>query len=148
MRTRLGALALTSAARAQRADLTGIKFCIDPGHGGEDLGAIGRSKLQEKNVTLQIGLKLAQKLKGVGVEAVAGADRVEAALRQLTPFTVLRDARVTVEIGGENRSPFLGVTSQYGCVISLPWNQNVQLYALSGAIVLPCDKWTTSSDRL
>jgi N-acetylmuramoyl-L-alanine amidase len=33
-------------------------ICIDPGHGGEDLGAIGRSKLQEKDVTLQIGLKL------------------------------------------------------------------------------------------
>jgi N-acetylmuramoyl-L-alanine amidase len=33
-------------------------ICIDPGHGGEDLGAIGRSKLQEKNVTLKIGLKL------------------------------------------------------------------------------------------
>ncbi|MBN2345436.1 MAG: N-acetylmuramoyl-L-alanine amidase [Candidatus Aminicenantes bacterium] len=33
-------------------------ICIDPGHGGEDLGAIGRSKLQEKTVTLKIGLKL------------------------------------------------------------------------------------------
>jgi len=33
-------------------------ICIDPGHGGEDLGALGKSKLQEKNVTLQISLKL------------------------------------------------------------------------------------------
>jgi N-acetylmuramoyl-L-alanine amidase len=33
-------------------------ICIDPGHGGEDMGAIGKSKLQEKNVTLQISLKL------------------------------------------------------------------------------------------
>ena len=33
-------------------------ICIDAGHGGEDLGAVGRSKLQEKNVTLKIGLKL------------------------------------------------------------------------------------------
>jgi len=33
-------------------------ICIDPGHGGEDLGAIGRSKLQEKSVTLRIGLKV------------------------------------------------------------------------------------------
>ncbi len=33
-------------------------ICVDPGHGGEDLGAIGRSKLQEKSVTLKIGLKL------------------------------------------------------------------------------------------
>jgi N-acetylmuramoyl-L-alanine amidase len=33
-------------------------ICIDPGHGGEDLGAVGKSKLQEKKVTLQISLKL------------------------------------------------------------------------------------------
>jgi len=33
-------------------------ICIDPGHGGEDLGALGKSKLQEKDVTLQIGRKL------------------------------------------------------------------------------------------
>ncbi|MBN2400216.1 MAG: N-acetylmuramoyl-L-alanine amidase [Candidatus Aminicenantes bacterium] len=33
-------------------------ICIDPGHGGEDLGALGKSKLQEKDVTLQISLKL------------------------------------------------------------------------------------------
>ena len=33
-------------------------ICIDPGHGGEDLGAIGKSKSQEKNVTLKISLKL------------------------------------------------------------------------------------------
>jgi N-acetylmuramoyl-L-alanine amidase len=33
-------------------------ICIDAGHGGEDLGAIGKSKLQEKNITLQISQKL------------------------------------------------------------------------------------------
>jgi N-acetylmuramoyl-L-alanine amidase len=33
-------------------------ICIDPGHGGEDLGAIGKSKLHEKEVTLKISLKL------------------------------------------------------------------------------------------
>ncbi len=33
-------------------------ICIDPGHGGEDLGAVGKSKLHEKDVTLKISLKL------------------------------------------------------------------------------------------
>ena len=33
-------------------------ICLDPGHGGEDFGAIGRSKLKEKDVTLRISLKL------------------------------------------------------------------------------------------
>lgn len=31
---------------------------IDPGHGGKDPGAIGRSGLSEKDITLQVGLKL------------------------------------------------------------------------------------------
>lgn len=33
-------------------------ICIDPGHGGSDLGAVGRSKITEKVITLKIGLKL------------------------------------------------------------------------------------------
>ena len=33
-------------------------ICIDAGHGGEDLGALGKSKLLEKNVTLRISQKL------------------------------------------------------------------------------------------
>ena len=33
-------------------------ICIDPGHGGEDFGASGRSKLKEKDITLKIGLRL------------------------------------------------------------------------------------------
>ena len=49
----------TPAPPAQPAKPRFIEtICIDPGHGGEDLGAIGKSKLQEKSVTLQIGLKL------------------------------------------------------------------------------------------
>jgi N-acetylmuramoyl-L-alanine amidase len=33
-------------------------ICIDAGHGGEDLGALGKSELLEKNITLQISRKL------------------------------------------------------------------------------------------
>ena len=33
-------------------------ICIDAGHGGEDLGALGKSKLLEKDITLKISLKL------------------------------------------------------------------------------------------
>jgi N-acetylmuramoyl-L-alanine amidase len=33
-------------------------ICIDPGHGGSDLGAVGRSKTTEKVITLKVGLKL------------------------------------------------------------------------------------------
>lgn len=37
-----------------------IVIVIDPGHGGEDPGAIGRRKTMEKNVVLQIGRRLAK----------------------------------------------------------------------------------------
>ena len=33
-------------------------ICIDPGHGGTDLGAVGRTKVAEKEITLNVGIKL------------------------------------------------------------------------------------------
>ncbi|MGD2085645.1 MAG: N-acetylmuramoyl-L-alanine amidase [Candidatus Aminicenantes bacterium] len=33
-------------------------ICLDPGHGGSDLGAVGRSELLEKNITLKVAKKL------------------------------------------------------------------------------------------
>jgi N-acetylmuramoyl-L-alanine amidase len=51
-------------------------ICIDPGHGGEDLGAIGRSKLQEKSVTLQISLKLKQLIESrTGLRVIMTRDK-------------------------------------------------------------------------
>jgi len=50
-----GPIANTPAASSAKPIET---ICIDPGHGGEDLGAVGRSKLHEKDVTLKISLKL------------------------------------------------------------------------------------------
>src|SRR5262249_36118864 len=40
--------------RSVRDDIKTI--VIDPGHGGKDPGAIGRGKLAEKHITLQVGL--------------------------------------------------------------------------------------------
>lgn len=46
------------------------KVVIDPGHGGKDPGAIGRSGLKEKDVVLDIAKYLRDELKSCGVEAV------------------------------------------------------------------------------
>jgi N-acetylmuramoyl-L-alanine amidase len=35
-------------------------ICIDPGHGGSDLGAVGSSKTAEKDITFKVGKKLRQ----------------------------------------------------------------------------------------
>lgn len=50
-----------AAAKTARGDKAAQRFiivAIDPGHGGEDPGAIGRGGTQEKNVTLAIAQKL------------------------------------------------------------------------------------------
>jgi N-acetylmuramoyl-L-alanine amidase len=50
----------------------GIKrIVIDPGHGGEDPGAVGPSGLKEKEVTLTLAKMLAQKLRNqLGIEVI------------------------------------------------------------------------------
>ena len=49
-------------ALAARAGLRPLVIAIDPGHGGQDPGAIGPTGKQEKNVTLAIGRELARQI--------------------------------------------------------------------------------------
>lgn len=60
-------------ARAEpepRSDKTDrlIVIALDPGHGGEDPGAIGPAGTQEKDVVLQIALKLRDRLQGLEIK--------------------------------------------------------------------------------
>lgn len=47
-----------------------MRIGIDPGHGGRDPGAIGPTRLYEKDVTLGISLELGRLLKEAGLEPV------------------------------------------------------------------------------
>ena len=47
-----------------------MRIGIDPGHGGRDPGAIGPTRLYEKDVTLGISLELGRLLKAAGLEPV------------------------------------------------------------------------------
>jgi N-acetylmuramoyl-L-alanine amidase len=68
----------TVAKVSRRAELTlveqlGLKVrrvVIDPGHGGHDTGAIGKQGTREKDVTLAISKKLAEELRGRGLEVI------------------------------------------------------------------------------
>ncbi len=52
-----------------------LVIAIDPGHGGDDPGAIGPTGLFEKNVTLKIAQALAEKINGeAGMQAVLTRD--------------------------------------------------------------------------
>ncbi|MDQ3135212.1 MAG: N-acetylmuramoyl-L-alanine amidase [Acidobacteriota bacterium] len=54
------------AAAQQTCDLTGRKIFVDAGHGGSDPGAIGPTGLQEKDVNLDVALRLRDWLQGLG----------------------------------------------------------------------------------
>jgi N-acetylmuramoyl-L-alanine amidase len=51
-------------------NLEGRVITIDPGHGGQDPGAIGFSDLREKNPVLEIGLKLEKLLEAAGAKVI------------------------------------------------------------------------------
>ncbi|HOW35215.1 MAG TPA: N-acetylmuramoyl-L-alanine amidase [Candidatus Omnitrophota bacterium] len=61
----------------QKFDYTLKKFravVIDPGHGGQDPGAIGRDGLKEKEVVLDIAKRLKQELEGKGIKVIMTRD--------------------------------------------------------------------------
>lgn len=51
-----------------------VKILIDPGHGGIDGGAVSKAKTIEKDIDLQIGLKLRDKLAHNGYEIIMTRD--------------------------------------------------------------------------
>lgn len=61
-------------ARMSAGPLTGKRICIDPGHGGEDPGAIGPSGLTEKSVNLAIALDVRDELRSYGADVVMTRD--------------------------------------------------------------------------
>jgi len=62
------AMGASEIALAQQLGLKARRIVIDAGHGGHDSGAVGPSGLLEKDVALDIALKLSQKLKASGYE--------------------------------------------------------------------------------
>ena len=54
--------------------LSGKKIVIDPGHGGNDAGAIGPTGVMEKNVTLRVALELQRLLEAEGAQVIMTRD--------------------------------------------------------------------------
>jgi len=54
--------------------LAGHKILIDPGHGGQDPGAIGWTGLREKDVVLDISLRLRDLLENQGAQVILARD--------------------------------------------------------------------------
>jgi N-acetylmuramoyl-L-alanine amidase len=76
---------------AEPESLQGLTICVDPGHGGEETGAMGPSGVKESTINLGIALKLRELLEQAGArvimtrtsddETVSLSSRVETAVR-------------------------------------------------------------------
>lgn len=87
--------------RSQQRPARDIKLIvIDPGHGGKDPGAIGQHRTAEKDVTLQVGLKLRDLItKYLGVSVLMTRDRdVFVELGDRAKFANSKDADLFVSI--------------------------------------------------
>ena len=90
---------LRAVLALRRSQLGGRTVVVDPGHGGRDPGAIGYSGTYEKDVTLAIGLKVAELLEQAGATVVMTRHEdvfVELANRSALANAVGADAFVSI----------------------------------------------------
>jgi N-acetylmuramoyl-L-alanine amidase len=75
-------------------------ICIDPGHGGSDLGAVGRSKLMEKDITLKVSRKLKKLIESkLGLRVITTRDKdVEVSLDSRAAMANNQKAQIFVSI--------------------------------------------------
>ena len=99
-----------------QAGLKVRRVVIDPGHGGHDVGAVGPTGLQEKEVVLSISKKLGEKLTAHGLEVVY--TRTEDVFVPLEARTaVANDERadlfISIHANATTRRARRGVTTYY-----------------------------------
>ena len=90
----------------EHQDLYVQTIVVDPGHGGDDPGAIGKSGLQEKNIVLDVGLRLKELLeKRLGKKVIMTRDQdVFIPLQERTEIANRRGADLFLSIHA-NASP-------------------------------------------
>ncbi len=98
-----------SPSLAEQLGMKVSKVIIDPGHGGKDPGCISRNGLKEKNITLDVGLRLKKLLEGkLGLQVVMTRDRdVYVPLKERTAIANREKADLFISIhvnAARNRS--------------------------------------------
>ncbi len=97
-----------SYSLARQLGLTARRIVIDAGHGGHDPGTIGRNGLQEKDLVLDIALRLARLVKSeLGAEVIMTRDRdVFIRLDERTAIANSKDADLFLSVhANSSRSP-------------------------------------------
>jgi N-acetylmuramoyl-L-alanine amidase len=100
-------------AAAATASLRGATIVVDPGHGGHDPGAQGRSPIPEKTINLDIGRRVAQFLEanGANVTVSRSGDRfIELDGRAALAERTHADLFVSIHADSARRSSADGMT--------------------------------------
>lgn len=90
---------LTVETQADTNGLKGKTIVIDPGHGGNDSGAISASEVLEKDITFKTADILAQELSTLGAEVIMTRDQetfVSLSSRATIANTTLADAFISI----------------------------------------------------
>jgi N-acetylmuramoyl-L-alanine amidase len=76
-----------------------ISICIDPGHGGKDFGASGPTGLREKDVNLDIAIRLKDKLINAGFNVMlTREDDTSKSLDEIVDFANTNNADIFISI--------------------------------------------------
>lgn len=109
-----------AAAGMPLSEQLGLKFrriVIDPGHGGEDSGAIGKKKTKEKDVALAIAKRLAAKLRDrlkIEVVMTRTDDRtVPLSERAALARAVKADLFISIHANANPNRKFRGIETYY-----------------------------------
>jgi N-acetylmuramoyl-L-alanine amidase len=110
--------------------LTGLKIAIEAGHGGSGLGAIGLSGLPEKDVNLDLSLRLGELLGSMGAEVVQARDSdKEMSLIEKRNIVVSSGADLFVSIhanaGGGGYLRVAGTSTYYNNPFWAPLAENI-----------------------
>lgn len=100
---------------AGSSSLAGKIIVIDPGHGGPDPGAVGVSGLREKDVILDVSLRVADSLRAMGAEVILTRDKdIFIPLSQRVAIAKTAGADVYVSIhANAHPDPLIGGTETY-----------------------------------
>jgi N-acetylmuramoyl-L-alanine amidase len=92
------------------------RVVLDPGHGGTDPGAIGRTGVAEKWLTLQLSLTLAERLRATGYEVLlTRQDDSTLTLQKRTEFAngVAADVLISIHINSARNRKLRGFETYY-----------------------------------
>jgi N-acetylmuramoyl-L-alanine amidase len=101
------------SARAPARNLAGVHIVVDPGHGGKDPGAQGRSPIPEKVIVLDIAQEVAQRLRAQGarITMTRDSDRfIELDSRAAVADRTRADLFVSIHADSAKRASASGVT--------------------------------------